>query len=319
MHRWQGAADRFSLFASPPPAFPEQGRNLRATKVRVFWRPTPFPRQTRPNCKLNPASTRGATTCCAESAQIGFWAAHAQKPPPSLKKSPATIAAFARSSPPRGGGKNLIRVHLAIHAENGAHCVLQAFGSPRDAKGAVVVPSAMGVAQNFYARFAEWLAGQGYFVVTFDYRGIGRSAPATLRGFRADIFDWARDCESVIDFVKRRWPRTPLYWVGHSLGGQLACCRLALAPRSAQALWLVASGAPYWRSFPSPTRWWLPFAYRFLPWLAERRGALPGRRVGFGGNEARGVIRDWSRSALGGRYAAAGMDFDFERGFAAVD
>ena len=53
-------------------------------------------------------------------------------------------------------------------------------------------------------------------------------------------------------------------------------------------------------------------------WLAERHGALPGRRIGFGGQEARGVIRDWSRSGLSGRYAAAGVDVDLEAAMAAL-
>src|SRR5690606_3605939 len=105
---------------------------------------------------------------------------------------------------------------------------------------------------------------------------------------------------------------TPLVLGGHSLGGQLACCRLALAPGTADALWLVASGAPYWRTFPMPTRAWLPFAYRFLPWLARMHGHLPGRRIGFGGNEAAGVIADWARTAISGRYAATGLARDLD-------
>jgi predicted alpha/beta hydrolase len=104
---------------------------------------------------------------------------------------------------------------------------------------------------------------------------------------------------------------------GHSLGGQLACCRLALAP-GARALWLVASGSPYWRAFPVRTRWWLPATYRFLPWLANIRGALPGRTVGFGGNEARGLIQDWARSGLSGRYAAHGLEIDLDRALRSV-
>lgn len=74
----------------------------------------------------------------------------------------------------------------------------------------------------------------------------------------------------------------------------------------------MASGSPYWRVFPAPRRYLLPLAYRFLPWLARWRGALPGRLVGFGGNEARGVIRDWARSGLTGRYAGDGIDADLE-------
>ena len=178
---------------------------------------------------------------------------------------------------------------------------------------------ALGVAAKHYLPFAEALATRGVAVFLHEWRGNGSSNRRAGRdcdwGYRELFADIAAG-ERALEMHAAGLPRI---LGGHSLGGQLACCHLALAPHSARSLWLVASGAPYWRSFPSPTCWWLPFAYRFLPWLADRRGALPGRRVGFGGNEARGVIRDWSHTALDGRYAAAGMDFDFERGLAAVE
>jgi predicted alpha/beta hydrolase len=190
---------------------------------------------------------------------------------------------------------------------------------PDSPRAALLWLPALGVAAKHYLPFAETLAARGIAVFLHEWRGNGSSNLRAGRkcdwGYRELFADIAAG-EAAID---AHVPGLPRILGGHSLGGQLACCRLALAPRSARSLWLVASGAPYWRSFPAPTRWWLPFAYRFLPWLADRRGALPGRRVGFGGNEARGVIRDWSRTALAGRYAAAGMDFDFERALAAVD
>ena len=40
---------------------------------------------------------------------------------------------------------------------------------------AVQMQSAAGVPQGFYAKFASYLAGRGFTVLTFDYRGIGRS------------------------------------------------------------------------------------------------------------------------------------------------
>jgi predicted alpha/beta hydrolase len=190
---------------------------------------------------------------------------------------------------------------------------------PDSARSSLLWLPALGVAAKHYVPFAESLAARGIAVFLHEWRGNGSS---NLRAGRD--CDWGyRELFADIAASERAMEKhavgLPRILGGHSLGGQLACCSLALAPQRAQRLWLVASGAPYWRSFPSPTRWWLPFAYRFLPWLADRRGALPGRRVGFGGNEARGVIRDWSRTALSGRYAADGVDFDFERGFAAVD
>jgi predicted alpha/beta hydrolase len=190
---------------------------------------------------------------------------------------------------------------------------------PEPPRSALLWLPALGVAAKHYLPFADALAARGIAVFLHEWRGngssnrrAGRGCDWSYRELFADIAASERAMETQATGLAR-------ILGGHSLGGQLACCSLAMAPRSASSLWLVASGAPYWRSFPSPTRWWLPFAYRFLPWLANRCGALPGRRVGFGGNEARGVIGDWSRTALSGRYAAAGVEFDFERGLAALE
>lgn len=178
---------------------------------------------------------------------------------------------------------------------------------------------ALGVAAKHYLPLAAALARRDVAVFVHEWRGNGSS---TLRADRGH--DWGyrellmRDLPASESAISETLPDLPRIVGGHSLGGQLACCRLALAPGATQALWLVASGAPYWRAFPPPQRWLLPLAYRFLPWLANARGALPGHRIGFGGNEARGLIRDWARTALSGRYGAAGIDEDLEAGMAAA-
>lgn len=177
---------------------------------------------------------------------------------------------------------------------------------------------ALGVAARHYLPFAEALAARGIATFVHELRGNGSSNLRADRGH-----DWGyrelltRDIPAGSAVIDRDLPAdVPRLIGGHSLGGQLACCRLALAPGTADGLWLVASGAPYWRAFPRPHRLWLPFAYRFIPWLAQRRGYLPGRRIGFGGNEARSLIADWARSAISGHYAAAGLDTDLEAGMA---
>lgn len=191
---------------------------------------------------------------------------------------------------------------------------------PATARQALLWLPALGVAAKHYVPLADALAARGVAVFLHEWRGNGSSS---LRPDRDH--DWGYRELLTVDLPESEramaalLPGVPRAIGGHSLGGQLACCRLALDPAAAGALWLVASGAPYWRAFPSPTRWWLPLAYRFLPWLADARGALPGRRIGFGGNEARGLIRDWSRTALSGRYAAAGLDAELDAVMAAID
>ena len=191
---------------------------------------------------------------------------------------------------------------------------------PAAARQVLLWLPALGVAAKHYVPLAQALAARGVAVFLHEWRGNGSSSLRPDRdhdwGYRELLTLDLPESERAMDALL---PGVPRVIGGHSLGGQLACCRLALDPAVADALWLVASGAPYWRAFPSPTRWWLPLAYRFLPWLADTRGALPGRRIGFGGNEARGLIRDWSRTALSGRYAAAGIDADLDAAMAAIE
>jgi len=190
---------------------------------------------------------------------------------------------------------------------------------PAQPRASLLWLPAMGIAARHYLPFAEALAARGIGVFVHEWRGGGSSAWRAGRdcdwGYRELL---TLDIPASEALVAQHAPGVPRILGGHSLGGQLACCRLGLSPDSAGRLWLVGSGAPYWRAFPLRTKWWLPFVYRFLAWLAERHGALPGRRIGFGGQEARGVIRDWSRSGLSGRYAAAGVDVDLEAAMGAL-
>ena len=179
---------------------------------------------------------------------------------------------------------------------------------------------ALGVAARHYLPLAEALNAHGIAVFVHEWRGHGSSDLRAGRdadwGYRALLeIDLPASAACVADAC----PGVPRIVGGHSLGGQLAACLRSLQPEVAERLWLVASGAPDWRAFPAPRRWLLPPSYRFLRWLADRNGALPGRAIGFGGREARGVMRDWSRTGLSGRYAGAGMARDLETALADVE
>ncbi|MGH8054199.1 MAG: alpha/beta hydrolase family protein [Stenotrophomonas sp.] len=178
---------------------------------------------------------------------------------------------------------------------------------------------ALGVSARNYQAFAEALAAKGIAVFLHEWRGNGSSSLRPDRqhdwGYR-EVLDY--DLPAAEAVVQRTLPGLPLRLGGHSLGGQLSCCYAGQRNGDLQTLWLVASGTPWWRSFPAPRRYLLPLAYRFLPWLARKRGALPGRRVGFGGTEARGLIRDWARVGLSNHYAAHGLPADLEAGMRSV-
>jgi predicted alpha/beta hydrolase len=130
-----------------------------------------------------------------------------------------------------------------IRVHSSASLILRTFEPASAPLAAVVIPSAMGVTQNFYAHFAEWLAARGYLAATLDYRGIGQSAPASLRGYDVDIRDWAtQDCPAVIEFIEARAPAVPMYWVGHSLGGPAT----AIGARTAGRRGVSCGGSGTW-------------------------------------------------------------------------
>lgn len=190
---------------------------------------------------------------------------------------------------------------------------------PAHPSSALLWVPALGVAARHYLPFAEALAARGVAVFVHEWRGNGSSSLRANRGT-----DWryrellGTDLPLSHATLRTRLPGIPHRIGGHSLGGQLAACHAGQVPDAFISLWLVGSGTPYWRTFPGPRGYALPFFYQFAPWLARACGALPGRRLGFGGDEARGLIADWARVGLSGRYRAAGWPVDLEAGMRQV-
>ena len=176
---------------------------------------------------------------------------------------------------------------------------------------------AMGMPARQYLPFAEALAARGVAVALHEWRGIGSSNRRAGRhddwGYRELLQD---DLAAGMAVWKQRWPRARCSVGGHSLGGQLAPLFAGLHPGTFDSLLLVASGSPYWRQFRH--RWLIGLGLLLAPSLARLRGHLPGRRLGFAGNEARGVVADWARSGRTGNYAAKGLNTDLERVLASV-
>ncbi len=172
--------------------------------------------------------------------------------------------------------------------------------SPR---AVVLIGGAMGVKAEFYAPFAEWLAAQRLLVATFDYRGMGDSRPAApcLRGFDANLFDWAHDTDATIAALLARVPAgTPLYVIGHSLGAQLTGM-LEHRDRIA-GLVSVAAGSGYWRdNAPQLKRIVLYFWHVLVPLATALFGYFPGRRIGKMGDLPRGVVQQWRRWCMNPR------------------
>jgi predicted alpha/beta hydrolase len=178
-------------------------------------------------------------------------------------------------------------------------------------RAAVLIAPALGVPRRFYDSFAQYLAGRGFDVLSFDYRGLGESGrdcdPAAIR-----LADWARlDLAAALRWLWEHTPASRRVLLGHSLGGQLP----GLTPESEglNAIIAIGASAPYPRLYPLVPRLRMLLLWRVLvPLLTRGRSHFPARRIGFSSVDVpAGAMRDWARWGLRPEYLfdpALGLD-----------
>jgi predicted alpha/beta hydrolase len=184
---------------------------------------------------------------------------------------------------------------LAISAGDGYALAATVFGGWESGQAPLtIIGPAAAVPARYYAKFAGYLAQRGGPVVTFDYRGIGGSAPHTLRGFPARMRDWCTlDVAGLIDWAKAAHPHRPLHWLGHSMGGfatGLAHNNAAIARQLN-----IATLSGYWRRMRGPER----YRVRLMMGLVARPivrtlGYFPGALLG-GENMPGPAFLEWTR------------------------
>ncbi|MDG4788887.1 alpha/beta fold hydrolase [Micromonospora sp. WMMD1102] len=186
---------------------------------------------------------------------------------------------------------------------DGDRIALRSYPDPVGAPEApvVLVWPAMGVRASYYAPLAAALRAAGLAVVVADLRGTGASTPAPSRASRYGYAELAGDVGAVLASLKPRLDGRTTILLGHSLGGQAALLHLALGPAApVDGLALVAVGLPYWRAYPERRRLGILAGTQLIHCGAVALGSWPG--WGFGGRQARGVIRDWAYTARTGRF-----------------
>lgn len=200
-----------------------------------------------------------------------------------------------------------------ITAEDGVPSEIALFRSPIDAKAVVIVMPAMGVRADYYQPLAVELSRAGFHAITADLRGHGKSGLRASRqhdfGFHEMLrFDWP----AVVAAAKREFPEGPIYLLGHSLGGQLNALYASQHQAHLSGLIFIAAGSVHFLGWPFPRCLGILAFTQLARWFAWIWGYFPGQRIGFGGREARSVLRDWAHNARTGRYEPVRSGSDFE-------
>ena len=208
-------------------------------------------------------------------------------------------------------------VTMTIHAQDGEPLAATLYPAARGPLARALIAPAMGVPQRFYASFARWLACQGVQTLTFDYRGIGASRSRPLRQVQADLMTWAtQDATAALHAARGQaqapQDSSPLWWIGHSLGGQIL--PFVQGHEAITQAFHITAGSGYWR-MNSPAlkrRVWLLW-WGAVPALTPLFGYFPGARLGMVGDLPRGAIMQWRRWCLDPSYVAGAMPQARER------
>ncbi|MDH3647331.1 MAG: alpha/beta fold hydrolase [Gammaproteobacteria bacterium] len=178
----------------------------------------------------------------------------------------------------------------------------------------VIINSAMGVKRGFYARFADYLCDAGFHVITYDYAGIGDSAPDDLRSCDTRLYEWGeQDFEGVLRFATSELQALRIAVVGHSVGSQVI--GLAESNSRINAIIMVASQSGYWGHWSGLPRVGMFFVWHaVLPVISRVLGHFPGRLAGGNVSLPEHVARDWARCGrdpayLRGSYARESDNF----------
>jgi predicted alpha/beta hydrolase len=165
---------------------------------------------------------------------------------------------------------------------------------PRSPRRVAVLHGGAGIPAQRYRRFASFLAEWGIPVLTYDYRGIGLSRPAALRGFPASIEDWAElDSAAAIAWLRERFPHDEMVGFSHSIG----CLVLGGGPAAAEQSRVVLVGAHtgYYGDYRALYRLPMAFAWHgLMPAVTHFCGYFPADRLGLGEDLPAGMALQWA-------------------------
>ena len=158
----------------------------------------------------------------------------------------------------------------------------------------IVFNTGGGIAAVRYRRFAQFMADAGVPVFTYDYRGIGGSRPARLRGFATVLEDWTEhDCGGAIAWLRSRYPAAEMVGVAHSVGTLL----FGGAPTASELtrFVMICPHTGYFGDYRVGYR--LPMAilwHGVMPALTRLFGYFPAKLLGLGDDIPSGIALQWA-------------------------
>lgn len=161
--------------------------------------------------------------------------------------------------------------------------------------GFIIFQGGTAIKKEFYTHFCQFLASEGFYVLSYDYRGIGGSRNGSLRGMDATLLDWGQlDMKAAISFAQEDYPQLPCIMIGHSIGAQL----IGFADNNHHLKAVIGIGS-------STGTWWkmkkrfslsaFVLWYIINPVLTPLFGYAPLKKLRIMEDLPKNVINQWSR------------------------
>ena len=162
-----------------------------------------------------------------------------------------------------------MRSDSTIRTNDGTRIWISYYEPDKPNEKIIVIAPGVGMTQEYYLLVARFFVQHGFIVATFDYRGMGKSAPEKLNGYEANMHQWAvQDINAVLLHVKQNYPGREIIYIGHCMGGEI----IGLAPASqyVNKMILVSSALTCEKLYPWNRRVLLMFSKtkaRVISWL----------------------------------------------------
>jgi len=182
-----------------------------------------------------------------------------------------------------------------------------------DSELIVLILPALGTPTRLYQRLYEGLLQAGFSAAIMSLRGDGSLGKVQLVSEgNFGYVEVLKDIDAIIAFINHKYPDKDIVTMGHSFGGQLGCLYACHKTPRVLASVVIAGGNVDYRSWTGVERLKTFWATQFFGMVSRLLGWFPGKWIGFGGNQPRNLMVDWSRNARTGVYRLINQTIDYE-------
>ncbi len=174
-------------------------------------------------------------------------------------------------------------------------------------KGIIIINPATAVKQSIYASYSNYLATQGFMVVTFDYQGIGLSRIKKITAYKTRLHQYSEDAKAVFDYIIENYDQNIII-VGHSVGGIFIGFSKSNTHFRLIGAYCICMQSGYKGYAPSrKTKGMLNILYYgIIPTLTIIKGFLPAKSLKLGEDLPKEVAKEF---AMWGRNKRYNLDF----------